>query len=55
MVVFAEQDQRDQVSNLKEAFEESHLPFRVDLFIWDEVPERFHKNIKNNHVVLQGP
>ena len=29
--------------NLREAFEESNLPFRVDLFVWDEVPEQFRK------------
>ena len=55
MVIFTKQDQRNQVSDLKEAFEESDLPFRVDLFVWDDVPERFHKNIKENHIVLQSP
>ena len=54
MVVFASKDQYHQISDLRRAFEESDLPFRVDLFIWDEVPERFHKNIKDNYIVLQG-
>ncbi|MGC5098445.1 hypothetical protein ACPXA0_25945, partial [Escherichia coli] len=53
MVVFIAPDQKSQVYNLKEAFEESNLPFRVDLFVWDEVPEQFRKNIKTAHVVLQ--
>lgn len=53
MVVFAEPNQRADVSELKEAFEESDLPFRIDLFIWDEIPESFHANIKKQHVVVQ--
>ena len=52
MVVFAAPEQKQQVSNLREAFEESSLPFRVDLFVWDEVPEKFRANIKKEHVVL---
>jgi len=52
MVVFASPDQKRQVSNLKEALEESDLPFRVDLFVWDEVPESFRRNIEAEHVVL---
>ncbi|MEI7474960.1 MAG: restriction endonuclease subunit S [bacterium] len=54
MVVFASKEEKIAASNLKEAFEESSLPFRVDLFIWDEVPEQFHDNIKKEHVVLQS-
>ena len=52
MVVFATPEQHRMVSNLKEAFEESNLPFRVDLFLWDEIPEKFHKEIEGEHVVL---
>lgn len=54
MVTFATKEQRLAISNLKEAFEESSLPFKVDLFVWDEVPEQFHENIKEEHVVLQA-
>lgn len=53
MVAFATEEQANNVFELKEAFEESDLPFRVDLFIWDKVPERFHKNIKKEHIILQ--
>lgn len=53
VVVFATPEQHRQVSDLKEAFEESNLPFRVDLFVWDDVPENFQKNIQAHHVVLQ--
>ena len=27
-------------------------PFRVDLFVWDNVPEQFRKHIEAEHVVL---
>lgn len=52
IVVFAKPQQFLQVSDLRDAFEESDLPFRVDLFVWDEVPEEFHKNIAAERVVL---
>ena len=52
LVVFATPEQNGQVGELREAFEESDLPFRVDLFVWDSVPEQFRKHIKRDHVVL---
>ncbi|MES2477375.1 MAG: nucleotidyltransferase domain-containing protein [Verrucomicrobiota bacterium] len=52
LVVFATPDQRPQVSELKDALDESNIPFRVDLHVWDEVPERFHEIIRNEYVVL---
>ena len=44
LVVFATPEQAGRVSDLREAFEESNLPFRVDLFVWDEVPEQFRNH-----------
>ena len=52
LVVFTKPDQERRVSELREAFEESSLPFRVDLFVWDAVPEQFRKQIEAEHVVL---
>ena len=52
MVVFASPEQNGRVSHLREAFEESNLPFRVDLFVWDAVPEQFRRQIEAEHVVL---
>ena len=52
LVVFATPGQRRRVGDLREAFEESDLPFRVDLFVWDDVPEEFRKRIKTEHVAL---
>lgn len=53
MVVFTAPEQSRAVGDLKEAFDESDLPFRVDLFIWDEIPDSFKRNIKAEHVVLR--
>ncbi len=52
LVVFPTPNQERKVSDLREAFEESNLPFQVDLFVWDEVPEQFRKEIEAEHVVL---
>ncbi len=54
LVVFATPEQQQQVGDLQEAFEESDLPFRVDLFVWDEMPEEFRQQIRKEHVVLRG-
>ena len=54
MVVFAAPGQARAVSELRESCEESQLPFRVDLFMWDEVPESFRTQIERGHVVLRG-
>ena len=52
LVVFSTPEQRAQVGALRDAFEESDLPFRVDLFVWDDVPEAFHEKIETEHVAL---
>ena len=55
LVVFATPEHRRRIGALREAFEESDLPFRVDLFVWDEVPEEFRQEIESEHVVLAVP
>ncbi len=52
MVVFTSPSQESHVSALREALEEINLPFRGDLFVWDDVPESFRKHIKRDHIVL---
>ena len=52
LVVFSRPEQGARVAELREAFEESDLPFRVDLFVWDEVPESFKARIEGDRVVL---
>ncbi len=53
LVTFAPAAHTRQVAELRDAFDESNLPFRVDLFVWDEVPFSFHPYIRLSHVVLQ--
>ena len=52
-MTFASAGQNEAVSRLREAFDESALPFRVGLFVWDNVPEEFRKNIEETRVVVQ--
>ena len=52
MVVFTNPEQKLQVMELKEAFAESSLPFRVDLFVWDELPGEFQQRIEPEHFEL---
>lgn len=54
LMVFARPDQGIQVGNLREALEESDLPFRVDLLVWGDLPPAFQRNIEAAHVVLAG-
>jgi predicted nucleotidyltransferase len=52
LVAFTTPAQKKHVFDLKEAFEESDLSFRVDLFIWDEIPENFRDAIQAEHLIL---
>ncbi len=52
MVVFTQALHRRAVWDLREAFEESSLTFSVDLFVWDELPVDFQRNIERDHVEL---
>ncbi|WGK70388.1 restriction endonuclease subunit S [Candidatus Haliotispira prima] len=52
MVAFT--SQKIAAASLREAFEESRLPFRVDFFLWDEIPEQFRENIQAERVLLQA-
>ena len=52
LVIFTTPAQERSVAVLREAFDESNLPFRVDLFIWDHVPASFKEQIEREHVVL---
>ena len=53
LIAFSHSDQISQIYKLKEQFEESDLPFRVDLFVWSDLPKEFQKEIEENHQVLQ--
>jgi len=54
LVVFTTPTQRSQVAELKDALDESNLPFRVDLHAWNDIPERFHDVIRNDYHVLSN-
>lgn len=49
LVVFSGPEQTGQVSDLRESFEDSDLPFQVDVLVWDDLPESFHEEIDENH------
>ena len=52
LVVFLTENQRQIVGDLQDDFEQSNLPFRVDLFVWEEVPDLFRRQIEADHLVL---
>ena len=54
LVAFAKPGHSVQADNLREAFEESDLPIRIDLFLWDELPEYFRRQIRCEYAVLQS-
>ena len=41
------------LSRLREAFEESRLPMRVDVLDWHDIPQSFQEVIQRDYVVLQ--
>ena len=52
-LVVPEPGQSSQANDLREAFEESDLPIRVDLFLWGEIPDSFHWEIEREYAVLR--
>ena len=44
---------RKTLGQLREAFEESNLPVRVDVVDWHTIPESFHREIERDYVVVQ--
>jgi predicted nucleotidyltransferase len=45
---------RRKMNRLREAFEESELPFRVDVLDWNAISPEFQAVIHKQHEVLQG-
>lgn len=41
-----------RVFDLQEALADSALPFKVDLLLWDELPEHFKENIRQQYIEL---
>jgi len=42
----------EQLSNFKEALQESTIPIFVQVFAWSQIPETFKSNIEENYQVL---
>ena len=53
LALFSRPDQSLNVAALREAFDESNLPFRVDCFVWNDIPESFRQNIQSHHIAIQ--
>lgn len=53
LVAFIREEQKLRFSELKEALEESNVPFRVDLHIWNDLPDSFQRTIRREYAVLQ--
>lgn len=43
---------REQISRLSTAFDESDLPYKVDIVIWDEISDNFKENIRGDLILL---
>ncbi len=54
LVVFASEEQNLQVGLLREKFQESDLPFRVDLHIWSKLSNGAQSEVKQCFVPLVG-
>lgn len=44
-----------QIADLREAFEESNLPFRIDVLDWHAISPEFQKIIKQGYEVIYKP
>ncbi len=53
LVAFVRQEQSAKAYALREALEESDLPIRVDLSLWDDLSESFREQIRRGFAVLQ--
>lgn len=42
-----------EIADLKQAFSDSDLPYKVDLVLWSDTSENFRQLIANSHVVIR--
>ncbi len=52
LVAFTRRDDARRLNDLRDALDESDLPFRVDLHAWDELPESYQAEIERRHLEL---
>lgn len=53
LVVFSKPAQSASVSELREALEESSLPFSMDVLVWDEIGSDFRDHILEEYAVFE--
>ena len=53
LVVFSKDTQSAAVSELKEALDESSLPYSVDVLVWDEIGQDFQAHILEKYAVFE--
>ena len=53
LVVFSKPAQSASVSELREALDESSLPFSVDVLVWDEIGQDFRDHILEKYAVFE--
>ena len=53
LVVFSKVTQSALVSSLREALDESSLPFNVDVLVWDEIKQDFRDHILEKYAVFE--
>lgn len=53
LVAFIQSGQESELAELKDAFAESDLPFKVDILDWSVIPDNFKLNIQKEYVQLQ--
>ncbi len=53
LIAFIQPGQENSLADLKDAFAESDLPFKVDILDWNIIPDNFKRNIERDYVVLQ--
>ena len=54
LIIFSESDSSVESMEIHEIFDESDLPFTVDVSIWEQLPECLQLHILKEHVVLQA-
>ena len=55
LVVRDEEDMQAQLGKLRDPFEASDLPIKVDLSEWNQLPDWLKQDILEEHLVLQEP
>jgi len=53
LVLFTEDSDKPRLAVLREALEESQLPFAVDTLVWKDISPEFQTHIASNFIELQ--